>query len=889
MKTLLLALACLLPGMAGAYCEAQLPANAPSVTLGATGTETIAKAYAALPSTGGVILVPYGTYGCEQAFWAAGQSSTMKSFTLKGIPDANGSRPKFECGSGTLLSFGLPYFAADGTTPNPTPNITVMFDGIEVNGWGQWIVGFNFRRLVLNNSKFSGVYGGTIVTGQGVTKGEMQHVIHDTATEVCGSEFSHAGHSGLYHPLYIHGGPWTNKGLFAFINSHCHDAKNSICVKSTVSGKVVIKNSTITNLCTDALVAPNNCGTNLIDGVSSAKLAWIEGNTLTRGTASNPGQDLGTAQLVTVQDRLYSFGGLSSGGAFSPLYDRPWGSDAWNDPAFWSAAKSGADDQTNPYLRLTVFINNTIANHANSKSAILGNGTGPFYVTGSPSCNMPLSVPTDWAELSRIVVINNSFTGNFPLATPWEVRGVPYCAGSTDYTNGALMGVWNLGGNSINNTVAQVAVPAWLRSLGGVIATPRADTYSGTTTLVSAGRTTLPAWRRAIAANTWAQVGSNKLSDIDPMNNPTVNPNYPSAPPWNAQMGFLAAFTQNWDGAAWDETNGAYWLPMGGGHNGYAGNETYKIDLTVDSPTWVMKSRPSGAVGNQINLNDAYANSVIPTWVGDGRVRPGHSYDHLVWLPNRGAVWVMQSAVSFAGGGTCNTWLMDPTTGEWTNKSPPLTNCISGTYPVTGQAYTNVVGISSPYDMGAAYDSSRDVIWLRNNRNAKLWSLDPTTWAWNKAASIDTPPAVTVSKLIYIPEKDVLVEFAGTMTANVQRTPTMSIWHLQYGGTRTVSSWSGTPPAGLVLGSDYMGVAWDGTRLLLWNNSTNTAQISTLTPNADLSVWTWGALPLAAGNTITPTARFVNGTFNRFVYSKRFKGVFLQQEPNQKLYFYATE
>lgn len=884
----LLALLAILPGLVGAYCEPQLPANAASVTLGATGTETITKAYGALPSAGGVILVPYGTYGCEQAFWAASQSSVMKSFTLKGIPDASGNRPKFECGTGTLMSFGLPYSNTTTAEPNPTPNITVMFDGIEVNGWGQWVVGANFRRLVLNNSKFSGIYGGAIVTGQGITKGEMEHITQDSNTEVCGSEFSHAGNYGLYHPLYIHGGPWINKGVFAFINSSCHDARNSICVKTTVTGKVVIKNSTITNTCTDPLLAPNNCGTNLIDTTGAAKLTWIEGNTLTRGNAANPGQELGTAQLVTVQDRLYSFGGLSSGGAFSPLYDRPWGSPEWNDASFWNAAKAGVDDETNSYLRLSVFIDNTVTNYANSKSAILGNGTAPFYrETAYSSCMTPLSVPTDWVELSRIVVINNNFTGNFALATPWEVRGVPYCSGATDYTNGALMGVWNLGGNSINNTVAKVTVPAWLRSRGGVIATPVADTYSGTSTLVAGGRTHQPLWRRNVAANTWAQVGANKLSDIDPMNDPSINPNYPSAPPWNAQMGFLAAFTQNWDGAAWDETNGTYWLPMGGGHNGYAGNETYKINLTLDSPSWSMKGRPSGAVGNAINLNDGYTN--IPTWVNDGRVRPGHSYDHLVWLPNRGAVWTIQSAVSFAGGGTCNTWFMDQATGEWANKSPALTNCLTGTYPVTGQAYTNVVGLPSPYDMGAAYDSSRDVIWLRNNRNAKLWSLDPATWTWNKSASIDTPPAVNVSKLIYLPEKDVLVEFSGTMTANVQSTPTMSIWHLQYGGTRTVSTLSGTPTTGLVLGSDYMGVAFDGSKLLVWNNSTNTAQISTLTPNADLTVWTWGTLPLAAGNTVTPTARFVNGTFNRFVYSKRFKGLFLQQEPNQKLYFYATE
>ena len=73
------------PLLAWAACEPLHGPGAPSVVLGDTGTETIAKAYAKLPAAGGVIVVPPGTYGCEQAFWAAGPASPMKHWALGGV------------------------------------------------------------------------------------------------------------------------------------------------------------------------------------------------------------------------------------------------------------------------------------------------------------------------------------------------------------------------------------------------------------------------------------------------------------------------------------------------------------------------------------------------------------------------------------------------------------------------------------------------------------------------------------------------------------------------------------------------------------------------------------------------------------------------------------
>ncbi len=40
-----------------------------------------------------------------------------------------------------------------------------------------------------------------------------------------------------------------------------------------------------------------------------------------------------------------------------------------------------------------------------------------------------------------------------------------------------------------------------------------------------------------MVANTWAEVGTNTLDDINPRYDSTINPNYPNTPPWNGWTG----------------------------------------------------------------------------------------------------------------------------------------------------------------------------------------------------------------------------------------------------------------------------------------------------------------------------------------------------------------
>jgi hypothetical protein len=55
------------------------------------------------------------------------------------------------------------------------------------------------------------------------------------------------------------------------------------------------------------------------------------------------------------------------------------------------------------------------------------------------------------------------------------------------------------------------------------MASPVSDSYTASSgQAIRAGWSYLPAWRSAMAPRTWALVPGNKLSDIDPKNNPTI-------------------------------------------------------------------------------------------------------------------------------------------------------------------------------------------------------------------------------------------------------------------------------------------------------------------------------------------------------------------------------
>ena len=83
------------------------------------------------------------------------------------------------------------------------------------------------------------------------------------------------------------------------------------------------------------------------------------------------------------------------------------------------------------------------------------------------------------------------------------------------------------------------------------MANPVPVTYNAAASPVAGGRYVWPAWRREMTPRTWRAIpATNTLADLNPKNNPALNPNYPNNPEF---MGTHSAIIYAWCGAAWDD------------------------------------------------------------------------------------------------------------------------------------------------------------------------------------------------------------------------------------------------------------------------------------------------------------------------------------------------
>ena len=391
------------------------------------------------------------------------------------------------------------------------------------------------------------------------------------------------------------------------------------------------------------------------------------------------------------------------------------------------------------------------------------------------------------------------------------------------------------------------------------MAFPVGDSYGvASGGVIAAGRYHWPAWRRAMQPGTWAQVPGNKLSDINPANNPAINPNYPSAAPWSGDTGF-AAVVSAWCGACWDDGTCTFWLPLQGGHNDYFGNEPYKTTLLADTPAWSMLRNPTGAVGNTGGTFNDGLESTGVNW--DGRYRACHSYNKPVYVPGKGPIMTILSSTSPNPSGPNYTLLLNETTGEMTHVS--------------------TLSAAGGPDGGSAYDQTRNRIWWIGSNGARLSYLDCDTWAWTTLSDGTYHNDYSHQGLVYIPGKDVLLNLS-------DGTGVISVFT-----TAGIRYQPGVTGAGAVSLGGSAGAKWSESLgcVLIWNNSTNTTQITTLTPPSGdplTQPWILGTLPVSPSNTVTPTARSGNGTYGRFQVSERLGAAILINAVDQQIYAFAV-
>jgi len=392
----------------------------------------------------------------------------------------------------------------------------------------------------------------------------------------------------------------------------------------------------------------------------------------------------------------------------------------------------------------------------------------------------------------------------------------------------------------------------------------------------------LPYWRREMAANTWAVVpATNQLTDIDPTAGATD-----IAPPgadFIARGQTLGLFA--WTGGVWDEATGTWWMPLGGGHTDYGGNEPYRIRLADAAPTWVMVRPPTGS--DPANGGD-WTPPIEPGTTRDGletsgvyfdgRLRAVHSYNNQTFVPGLGPVITRRTGHFYTaptGGGKKEAHWLD-SSGE--------AHLLCDYSAIAGQ------GTGSAHDGAACYDPTRGAqgsIWCVGHGSSRLIQIDVDAGTAQGRGSNDYGWITSGGAMVYIPSMDVLAMWsAGTLV----------IVRLDQGSYAKVTpTLSGSFASGLT-NANFVGTgfAWSAElgKLLLYQQASNTTQISTLTPSDEedpSAGWTRGSLTVDGSNSVTPPVSDANGLFGRFGYSTYLKGCYLVSATNDDVYFYATE
>ena len=370
------------------------------------------------------------------------------------------------------------------------------------------------------------------------------------------------------------------------------------------------------------------------------------------------------------------------------------------------------------------------------------------------------------------------------------------------------------------------------------------------------------------------------MSAVDPANSRLLNPMVRDSP-WRGSDGQRAVIDA-WGSAVWDDVNRDLWVPIGGGHGNYGGNEPYKADLGSATPQWRVMRAPSGAVGNTINLHDSQEDTGIHA---DGRPRAVHVYNNVAFATGVGPVIVRLASTFPGSGGSHKVFKVDPQSGE-TSLVFDFSNAASVGF---ANGFPGGTGAGNTINGASCYDPRRNRICsVGTGNNTYLMYCTPalTPGMWRGGC---LPTTVYLSEgpqaLIYLPTQDRYMSLATSQGMIVAR-----LVHPATGVTTDIAL-SGAFASGLNLGT-MPGVSWSSElgKVLMWNQSANTPQISTLTPVGNgLGQWNRGSLTVAAENTLVPPTSAHNGTFGLFGYSSSLKGCYLITSTTAPVHFFATQ
>lgn len=356
-------------------------------------------------------------------------------------------------------------------------------------------------------------------------------------------------------------------------------------------------------------------------------------------------------------------------------------------------------------------------------------------------------------------------------------------------------------------------------------------------------------WLTALTLNTWAQIGSNTANNVDPNDDPAINPNHPSAAPW--RNGYdLTDVANQWNGGALDDVNGVFWTG-GGGHSGYYGNELYSISLEANNPAWIRRGYPSGSI--QKPNSDFTTLNTSGSKLPDGRPAPVHTYNLFTAISN-GDVALAGGGFNALGTNTGWGYKFSSTLNDWVTATP---------LNVWYQSYSC-----------ACYDPVRDRLWLFDYQYLQ-W-IDLSTGDTTVCFNTDTDALGPDSKMIYDPIRDIFVVFLG-----IQASSFYGNAYVLYFDPDNPTDFIKAPQDNTVLRGKH-GIAFDpdGNRILCWNGGANLTVITPPATGWNTNTWVSSTLTLSG----TPSSAASNGTYGRFQYSTKYKCAFLLNTLGEKLW-----
>ena len=336
-----------------------------------------------------------------------------------------------------------------------------------------------------------------------------------------------------------------------------------------------------------------------------------------------------------------------------------------------------------------------------------------------------------------------------------------------------------------------------------------------------------PSWAQAIKPGTWAAIGYNRISDVDPANDANANPNYPNSPPWRGNTG-QASVTTTWNGGAlatgYPTGGKGSLIAWGGGHKDYYGNEVYAFDL--EGQRWSRLTNP-------------YPNTTFPVTDGiwpDGTPSVPHTYSMAGYHPITNSFVSLTTQVSNQPSRAAVPVFFDFDTMKW-RRGPRNSSSVN-----TGG--------------WAVYDPSRDAWWAEGGSTGTAFARysmngDGSSGTWtNYSAHF----SALDSRAARHPVHDILVVTTFRQNSN------MYAIDLKNPGAAPVQlAQGGSPPAR----SGQHGWEWSEalSAFVYWSSGDGVYQVASPS-NWRSGTWNWSRLT-SSENNVAPSNP-VNGVYNRF-------------------------